>query len=482
MRATAGLWNDCPMTEGLPRQADISWWMEEALAADPGRPCPSLSGDTTADVVILGGGYTGMWSAWFLKERDPGLDVVLLEQGICGGGPSGRNGGFCNALWEEGAPLIEELGEEGARRTALAAEACIAEIGAWCEENEVDAWFKLDGHLGVSTSDAQDGSWRETLDVAARLGTDWFVELSPEEVRARCESPIFRAGVLTPRAATLQPARLARGLRRVLLERGVRIYEHSAVSRFRGGAPVEVETPHGSVRAGAGVFALGAYAAKLRRFRRTILPRATYIILTEPIPDRLEELGWIDGVGLYDFRTALHYLRTTNDGRIAFGAASSRTGLGTGIGPRMRYDELSIVRLLNDFARWFPSLADVSFECAWGGPMDVTGLHMPFFGSLPPGNVHYGVGFTGGGVGPCRLAGKILSALVLEIEDEHTTLPLVGLEPKPFPPEPLRSPGAALAQGAIVRKDEAEDEGRRADPLTEFVARLPRRLGYNLGP
>jgi glycine/D-amino acid oxidase-like deaminating enzyme len=267
----------------------------------------------------------------------------------------------------------------------------------------------------------------------------------------------------------------------VLRERGVRIFEHSPVSRFRGGPPVEAETPNGRVRAGAGVFALGAYAAQLRRFRRTILPRATYIILTEPIPDRLEQLGWTDGVGLYDFRTALHYVRTTNDGRIAFGAASSRTGLGSGLGPRMRFDELSVRRLLNDFVRWWPQLADVRFECTWGGPMDVTGLHMPFFGSLA-GNLHYGVGFTGGGVGPCRLAGKILSGLALGVEDEHTTLPLVGLEPKPFPIEPFRSPGAALAQGAIVRKDEAEDDGRRADPLTEFVARLPRRMGYNLGP
>jgi len=469
------------MTDALPRQAEISWWMEEALAADTGRPCPAPLGDTAADVVILGGGYTGMWSAWFLKERDPGLDVVLLEQGICGGGPSGRNGGFCNGLWEEGEPLIEELGLEGGRRTALAAEACVAEIGEWCRDNEVDAWFKLDGHLGVSTSDAQDGSWRETLETAARLGTDWFVEVSPEEVRARCDSPIFRSGVLTPRAATVQPARLSRGLRRVLLERGVRIYEHSPVQRFHGGSAVEVETPSGTVRAGAGVFALGAYAAKLKAFRRTILPRATYIVLTEPIPERLEELGWTDGLGLYDFRTALHYVRTTNDGRIAFGAASSRTGLGTGIGPRMRYDELSVRRLMTNFVRWFPSLADVRLECAWGGPMDVTGLHMPFFGSVAR-NLHYGVGFTGGGVGPCRLAGKILSGLALGVEDEHTTLPLVGLQPKPFPPEPIRSPGAALAQGAIVRKDEAEDAGRRADPLTGFVARLPRRMGYHLGP
>jgi glycine/D-amino acid oxidase-like deaminating enzyme len=458
--------------------------MEEALALPEfaGEVCPPLWMDTSADVVILGGGYTGMWTAWFLKERDPGLDVVLLEQDICGGGPSGRNGGFCNGFWEEADLLVDALGEEGARRTALAAEACIGEIGEWCEANGVDAWFTPAGHLGVSTSTAQDGAWRETAEIAARLGSEWFVELSRGEVRERCDSAIFRAGVLTPRAAMLQPARLARGLRRVLMERGVRIFEHTPVRRFHGLTTVEVETPEARVRAGSGVLALGAYSAQLRRFRRTVLPRGTYIVLTEPVPDRLEEIGWTGGEGLYDFRTALHYVRTTNDGRIAFGAASSRAGLGTGLGPRLRYDDVSVRRLLRDFPRWFPSLADVTFECAWGGPMDVTGLHIPFFGSLHPGNLHYGVGFTGGGVGPCRLAGRILSGLALGVEDEHTTLPLVGLEPKPFPPEPLRSPGAFLTHEAIVRKDEAEDEDRMPNLLVDFVARIPRRMGYNLGP
>jgi glycine/D-amino acid oxidase-like deaminating enzyme len=458
--------------------------MEEALAHPEfaGPETPPLAGDVRADVVILGGGYTGMWTAWFLKEREPGIDVVLLEQGICGGGPSGRNGGFCNALWEEAELLVEELGEDDARRTALAAEACVGEIGDWCRAHDVDAWYEAAGHLGVSTSAAQDGAWRETAEAAERLGSDWFVEQTPGEVRDRCDAPLFRAGVLTPRAAMLQPARLARGLRRVLLEGGVRVFEGSPVTRFRGGASPAAETPGGSVRAGAAVLGLGAYAATLKRFRRTILPRGTYILLTEPIPDRLEQIGWTGGEGLYDFRTALHYVRTTRDGRIAFGAASSRAGLGTGLGPRLRYEEVSVRRLVHDFARWYPGLSDVRFECAWGGPMDVTGLHLPFFGTLPGGGVHYGLGYTGGGVGPCRLGGKILAGLALGAEDEHTTLPLVGIEPRRFPPEPIRSPGALLAHEAIVRKDEAEDEGRRPNVLIDQLARLPRRMGYHLGP
>ncbi len=472
------------MNGDLPRPAIGSWWLEEALA-DPafaGPEAPALETETAADVAIMGGGYAGMWTAWFLTERAPGIDVVLLEQGVCGGGPSGRNGGFCNALWEEADLLLDVLGEEGARRTAHLAERSVEAIGAWCDAEGVDAWFTPAGHLGVSTSPVQDGAWRATLEATMRLGSDWLVELPPTQVRERCDAPVFRGGILAPRAATVQPARLARGLRRRLIERGVRIFEGTPVRRFRGGSRVEVETPGGIVRAGVGVFALGAYAAGFPRFRRTILPRGSYLLLTVPIPERLQSIRWTGGEGLYDFRTALHYVRTTVDGRIAFGSASSRAGLGTGLGPRLRYDAVSVRRLMAGFRRWFPSLEGVRFECAWGGPIDVTGLHLPFFGTLEPGGIHYGLGFTGGGVGPCHLAGRILSGLALGVEDEATTLPFVGLRPRPFPPEPLRSPGAMLVHEAIVRTDQAQDRGRRPNPIVHALARLPRRLGYRLGP
>jgi hypothetical protein len=141
-----------------------------------------------------------------------------------------------------------------------------------------------------------------------------------------------------------------------------------------------------------------------------------------------------------------------------------------------------MVKLVDDFLRFFPSWRDVGFEAAWGGPMDVTALHLPFFGTFPGGALHHGAGYTGGGVGPSHLGGQILSGLVLGIEDDATTLPLVHHEPASFPPEPLLSVGAAVAQAAIVRKDEAEDRGARVDPLTAFLARLPRRMGYEIGP
>jgi glycine/D-amino acid oxidase-like deaminating enzyme len=472
----------------LPRQAEVSWWMEEALA-DPAldaEPQPPLRSSTRADVVVLGGGYTGMWTAWFLTERDPSCDVVLLEADVrCGSGPSGRNGGFCYGVWEDLETLETFFGADDALRVAHTAQRSVDEIEAWLTSHGVDGWFTRAGHLTIATSAAQEGAWGSLVEAAERLDVadGRFVELEAEAVRARCDSPVFRSGLLQPDNAILQPARLALGLRRALLERGVRIYESSPIARYAEGPPVTVETRGGGiVTAERGVLGLGAWASSLPRFRRAIVPRGTYIVVTEPAPERLADIGWTGGEGLADWRTALRYFRATPDGRIAFGAASAAAGLGVGLGPRLRYDEGSIVKLVDDFYRFFPSWRDVAIEAAWGGPMDVTGRHLPSFGTLPAATMHYGLGYTGGGVGPCQLGGKILSALALGIEDEHTSLPLVHLEMQRFPPEPFRSVGAALTQHAIVRKDEAEDRGDRTDPLTTFVAKMPRRMGYHLGP
>jgi len=386
-------------------------------------------------------------------------------------------------MWEDLEALIRFFGEADAMRVAETAQRSVDEIDAWLDANEVDAWFTRGGHLTIATSPAQDAAWASLVATARRLGVGGrFVEVDRDGVQDRCRSPVFRAGLLQPDNATLQPARLALGLRAALLDRGVRIHESSHVTRFRTGPPVEVDTDGGSVRAERSVVALGAWSASLPAFRRSIVPRGTYIVITEPAPERLADIGWTGGEGLADWRTALRYFRTTPDGRIAFGAAAATAGAGVGLGPRLRYDDASIVKLVDDFHRFFPSWTDVGIEAAWGGPMDVTGRHLPAFGTLPGGAVHFGVGYTGGGVGPCHLGGKILAALALGAEDEHTALPLVGLPMLRFPPEPLLSIGAALTQHAIVRKDEAEDLGLQPDPVTGLIARLPRWVGYELGP
>src|SRR5438034_1023250 len=279
-----------------PRRAVRSWWMEEALANDPGEPCPPLAADTAADVVILGGGYTGMWTAYFLKERDPGIDVVLLEQDICGGGPSGRNGGFVTGYWGSIGELARRFGDGDALELCLAASRSVAEIGRFCQRNDIDAWFTFGGELAVASNPFQEGSWGAELDEARRLGAeDEFVELSADEVRKRVDSPVLLGGVFHPDAATVQPARLARGLRRVLLERGVRIYEGTPVRRFGAGPPAMAETPDGSVRAAESVVGVGSWGIHWKRFRRNLAVRGSYIVLTERAPGRADGRHWIGG-------------------------------------------------------------------------------------------------------------------------------------------------------------------------------------------
>lgn len=472
------------MEEGarIPRSRGASYWLREALAAEgEGLPAPALAADTAADVVVVGGGYTGLWTAYLLTERAPGIDVVVLERGVCGEGASGRNGGFASGWWDDLPDLVERYGEGPALAACRAVDESVRAIGDFCRRHGVDAWFRPAGYLGVATSPAQDGLWSRATAAAARLGAgEEYREVTPEEVARVCSSPVFRGGVLTRTAATVQPARLARGLRRVLLERGARIHEGTPALRVRPGDPVEVETPHGRVRAGRAVLALNAWAASWPGFRRRLVVRGSYVLITAPAPERLEEIGWTGGQCITDFRVALSYFRTTPDGRIAFGKAGRKAG-GSRVRPRYDYDPDEVNGVLRSFRRLFPSFEDVPVEEAWGGAVDLSPAHHPFFGT-DGGGVLYGLGYTGNGVAPSHLAGRVLAALALDRDDGGVLgLPMVGAPPPRFPPEPLRSAGAALVQRAIARKERLEDEGRRPGPLTRLLAGLPRRLGYAYG-
>jgi glycine/D-amino acid oxidase-like deaminating enzyme len=297
-----------------------------------------------------------------------------------------------------------------------------------------------------------------------------------------CNSPVFRAGCIVGDGGTVQPARLARGLRRVLMKKGVRIYEETPVLAFRPGPPAQARTARAVVTAPQAVLAINAWASGWKQFRSVIISRASYMAITAPAPERLAEIGWAGGMSICDCRSALRYLRTTPDGRIALGVGGERGGWTSKIGPQFAYSESGTQHAIDAIYRFFPNFRDVPIEGRWGGPIDVSAYHTPFFGTLPSENVHYGFGYTGNGVGPAHLAGKIMSSLVRGVEDENTRLPFVHMEPKRFPPEPFRSAGAAIANEATVRRDDVLDAGRKPNFLLDFVAKMPRRLGYKLGP
>lgn len=459
-----------------------SWWLREALAGegDPD-PAPSLSGDVDADVAIVGGGYTGLWTAWFLIERAPGARVVVLEQDICGGGPSGRNGGFVHGWWEQLPYLVDRYGAADALAIAREADEVVDGIGDWCVAHAVDAWYSKDGYLTVNAFPGRSGGWDGSVQRLRALGAgDELRPMTAVEVQAVCASPAFRDGLWMPSAASVQPARLARGLRRVLLERGVRIFERSRVAHLDDDRPLTLRTDGGAVRADQVVLALNAWAAGWPRLRHRVLAWGSYMVMTEPVPDRLAEMGWTGGELISDSRFTISYFRTTPDGRIAFGAGVGAAGFGGRIGRTFSHDRRAVARVIANFRHLFPMLHDVRFEDAWGGPIDVTGHRFPEIASSHGGRVHFAHGFAGNGVGPSRLAGRVLAALVDGADERVGRLPLVGRRQPLLPPEPIRFAGARLVREALIRRDDALDAGRRPSVLVRLLARLPSLLGYRL--
>ena len=448
------------------------WWLREAGGVTPVAPA---AGELEADVVIVGGGYAGMWTAWNLLDR--GARVVLLEADVCGHGPSGRNGGFCETLWSNLPSLRERFGDERALAACEASSESVRAIGAWCEAEGVDAWFRHAGFIETSTSEAQDAVIDEILE-AAVLAPDKVIALNAVEVRARCASPRFRRGLLVPDDATVHPARLALGLRRRLLERGVPIYEHSrvrALTAHAGG--VVAETRDARVRAGAAVLTINAATRAVKPLRSRLAVTSSHIVLTEPVPDVLAATGWTGGESITDARTFLHYFRTTKDGRILFGWGGGQLAAGARLDGRMEVDSAVIEEIRRHLVDYFPALEGRTITHAWGGPIDVSPSHLPQIGTLDDGRVHYAFGFTGNGVGPSHLAGRVLAGLVSGDADRRLALDEPG---PPVPPEPIAWLGGNVVRRAFLRAERLQGEGRRPDLITRAVCAAPRVLGIHV--
>jgi glycine/D-amino acid oxidase-like deaminating enzyme len=306
------------------------------------------------------------------------------------------------------------------------------------------------------------------------------VALTPDEVQARCASPVFRAATWMPAAHTVQPARLALGLRARLIERGVRVHERTRAVHVRDGAGVQ--TAGGMVRAPQVVLGAGGTLASFRPLRGRLTVASSHILLTEPVPDVVEELGWTGGEAITDARALLHYFRTTRDGRIAFGWAGGRLAMGARLNGHIDVDPGVAADAHTHLLRIFPALRGRRITHAWGGPIDIAPGRLVTVGSLPSGRVHYAAGYTGNGVGPSQLMGRILASLALDRRDEWSALPLVDAPPdRPIPPEPLRWIGGTAVLAAMKRVEDAEERGESASAAARFVADLPRRLGVTVG-
>jgi glycine/D-amino acid oxidase-like deaminating enzyme len=425
------------------RGSTSPWWVLEAPLDDP---APPLEGEIEADVAIVGGGFTGLWTARALRER--GASVVVLEAETCGSGPSGRNGGFLHGYWSSLGRLRELLGREGALETARASDGALAAVRALGE----DVWLTEGGMLLASTSPLHDEHVREAIRTAAELGVP--EEAQPVEIQSRLRSPAFREAVLFREGATVQPARLVRALRR-----GVPVYERTPVLEL---APGRLRTPRGTVRAREIVVATNAWAARWPAARHLAVLRSA-IVVTEPVPDLAERVGWEGGEAVFDGRTFLSYFRPTRDGRVLMGSASG-----------------SLERAEQMLRRLLPALADVRVEYRWEGPIDVSSDRFPVFRTVPGARIHYGAGYTGNGVGPSWLGGQVLASLALGADDEWSRLPLVTRSVPRLPPEPLRALGQRVVGRALLAIDDAEAAGRRPKPLARALAAAPRALGLRI--
>ena len=294
-----------------------SFWLSETLGDAPDEP--PLQGAARADVAIVGGGLVGLWTAIRIKERDPACDVVVLEQDICGGGASGRNGGEVLSWWAKAGKLVDLCGREEGVRIAQASVDAIGELEQFCAAHGIDAEFHRGGYLWTATTEAQLGAWDSTVELLRELGAPALELLEPAEVARRTGSPVHLAGVLDPSAATVQPAKLTRGLRRVALELGVRLHEHTRVTHLDRRSPAVLRTPSGALTADRVVIATNAWAASLRELHTRLVVITSDIILTEEAPERLAEIGWTGSEAISDSQVMIHYYRRTPRGRVMFG-------------------------------------------------------------------------------------------------------------------------------------------------------------------
>jgi len=433
------------------------------LASLPEEPIRRLEGDRKADVVVLGAGYTGLWTALFLKELEPSLTIAILEQGVAGYGGSGRNAGIVGETVDHSHELAAaHFGEAEARELARIGRENLDELERFLSERGIDAELARPGQLVVAHSPAHVAQLESAVAFAHRLGlSDWRL-LSAEETRAEIASPLYLGAALAPRSGTVHPVKLVRGLRAEALRRGVEIFERSPVDRLsRAGRGVEARAESGRVAADLAVLATNAYSHILfPGLRHRFLPLYDYVLVSRPLlPEERESVGWRRRQGVVDARTFFNYYRLTADDRILFGTSEAAYYPGNGVDPRFDRSESHERALRESFRRHFPALSSLEFPYAWGGPICSTTRLTPFFGSAARGRVHYGLGYTGHGIGSTRIAGKILAHRLLGRPNALLDLAMVRRKPFPYPPEPLRSAAVALVTRDLRAVDRGEPRG-----------------------
>ncbi|MEV0537031.1 FAD-dependent oxidoreductase [Kitasatospora sp. NPDC050463] len=428
------------------------FWLE-----DPGRPAalPALVGDVTCDLLIVGGGYSGLWTALVAKERDPSLDVVLVEGNEVGWAASGRNGGFCAASLTHGfGNGLQRWPAELAQLERLGA-ANLDGIEATLKRYDIDAEWERTGEIDVATQPHQLAELQEVAEAVAEYGLDVTV-LDRDELRAQVDSPTFLGGLWDKEGvAMVHPAKLAWGLKAACLTQGVRIFEHTRATDLKEyGSGMAVRTPYGRVFARRVALGTNVFPSLVKRVRPFVVPVYDYALMTEPLSaEQLAAIGWKGRQGLGDSANKFHYFRLSSDNRILWGGYDAVYNYGGNV--RHEYDQRpeTFRTLAHNFFRCFPQLEGLRFTNAWGGAIDTCTRFSAFFDTAYRGRVAYAAGYTGLGVGATRFGAEVMLDLLAGERTERTSLEMVRSKPLPFPPEPVRWAGIEITTRSLERAD-----------------------------
>lgn len=398
----------------------------------------------------------------------------MIEKGLCGSGASGANGG-CMLTWSTKFPTLKRLfGEEHAAWLVKESEQAVLEIDDFCQQHNIDAQLSLKGVYYTATNQAQTGGMQPVVDELKRLEVNSWRRCSVEELRANAGSPRHIEGFHSPVAASVQPALLVRGLRRVAIDLGVEVYENTPMTRLDYGKPAIVCTPKGNIQAQQVVLALNAWMVEqFKQFKNSIVVVSSDMVITKPLGDALPLSGWQAGSSVLDSRIFVHYYRDTPDGRLMLGKGGNQFSFNNQVDAMFnkptRYQGL----LRKSFDKLFPHLRGEEFAYSWTGGSDRSATGFPFFGELDKqSNIFYGFGYSGNGVAQTRMGGKILSSLILGIDNEWTNSGLAKGPLGYFPPEPLRWTGAMIVRNAVRRKEEAEDNEKTPFIWDKWLAKL----------
>jgi glycine/D-amino acid oxidase-like deaminating enzyme len=446
----------------MTRYETYSYWLESA--GDDLSPRRALSGSAEVDVAILGGGYSGLWTAYYLLRDHPQLSVAIVEREIVGFGASGRNGGWCSSKFPVTPGLLTERhGAAAARALMLAMCATVDEVGRVCDVEGIDAHFRKGGILSLARGEHQMQSILAGYDAWKRLGfADRYQLLSADETAARVRVTKTHGSLFTADGASLDPGRLVRGLARAVERHGGTIYEQTAVLDFEGGINARLVTPAGELRARKAVALTGeAYLTRFPSLHRALTPIYSLIGLTEPLSTaQWAAIGWEGRESLASQRLTVDYLTRTSDGRVLFGSRGAPYRFGSKItDDQDRHPEIHS-RIQQAIGEWFPVLEGVQMTHAWGGPVGMPRDWMPTVAFDEATRIGTARGYTGQGVSTTNLAGRLLAGLIAGNVTELHALPLVRRGSPNWEPEPLRWLAVRTMQRLFAEMDRADEAGR----------------------